>query len=312
MITIGVQTKGILPCVNTARAFDMIRAAGFDCIDFNLDSFLRNNDLYSGRVNSFFDFSREELRLFFGEYKAQMDRVGLKASQMHAPYPIWVDLKWEQNDYVMGDVIPKSLEIAHVMDIPWVVIHPMKMQKMYGKAEELRQNVEYYKSLVPLLKEYKVGVCVEDLYESVGGRITEGPCTDADEAIYYIDTLNDYAGEELFGLCLDTGHLQLTKQDPAAYIRRAGSRIKVLHLHENDSRYDLHQMPFTYGRKAEDGLNWQEIAHALAEAGYDGTLSFETFPCIKAFPKEILPAALRTMHEIGEYIKSEIETEILI
>lgn len=307
MITIGVQTKGLLPCINTMQAFELIKGAGFDCIDFNLDNFLTNKELYEGKANSFFNYSREELRLFFGEYKAQMDRVGLKASQMHAPYPIWVDLKWDQNDYVMGNVIPKSLEIAKVMEIPWVVIHPMKMQKIYGKDEEIRQNVEYYKTLVPLLKEYRVGVCVEDLYEGIGGRIIEGPCTNVNEAIYYIDTLNDYAGEELFGLCLDTGHLQLTKQNPVPYIRSVGSRLKVLHLHENDGAYDVHQMPFTYGYDESDGPDWKEIAHALSDIKFDGTLSFETYPCVNAFPKEIVPAALKTICAIGDYIRSEME-----
>lgn len=306
MITTGVQTKGLLPCINTLQVFELIKAAGFDCIDFNLDSFLLNSDLYSGRINSFFDSSDEELGKFFGMYKAQMDSVGLSASQMHAPYPIWVDMRWEQNDYVMKNVIPKSLMIAQIMGIPWVVIHPIKMQKMYGKDEEIRQNIEYFKTLVPFLKRYGVGVCVEDLYESVGGRIIEGPCTDVNEAIYYIDTLNAFAGEELFGFCLDTGHLQLTKQDPVSYIHSIRSRLKVLHLHENDAKEDVHQMPFTFGYNENDGLNWKEIARALSDIKFDGTLSFETYPCVNAFPKNILPTALKTIQAIGEYLKSEI------
>lgn len=306
MITIGVQTKGILPCVNTMQAFELIRNAGFECIDFNLDSFLMNSDLYAGHINTFFDCSVDEMQIFFGEYKSQMDRVGLRASQMHAPYPIWVDMRWEQNDYVMGNVIPKSLEIARIMEIPWVVIHPIKMQRIYGKEEEIRQNIEYFKQLIPLLKKLGVGVCIEDLYESVGGRIIEGPCTDVREAVYYIDTLNKYAGEELFGFCLDTGHLQLTKQNPSNYIHSIGSRLKVLHIHENDSRDDIHQMPFTFGYGENDGLDWKEIAHSLADIGFDGTISFETYPCSKAFPKIILPTVLSTIHSIGEYIESEM------
>ena len=38
------------------------------------------------------------------------------------------------------------------------------------------------------------------------GYIYEGTCTDAVEACYYVDTLNDIAGEKLFGFCFDTGH----------------------------------------------------------------------------------------------------------
>lgn len=307
MIKVGLQTKGILPDVSIEKGLKLIKDAGFDAIDFNVDAFLMNSDLYRGECNAFFDSSIQELNAYFGQYKAEMDRLGLVASQMHAPYPIWVDLKWEQNDYVMGNVIPKSIIIARTLGVPWVVIHPMKMQNMYGKECELASNIDYYKELVPILKRNGVGVCVEDLYEGVGGRIIEGPCADPKEAIYYVETLNEYAGEELFGVCLDTGHLQLTKRNPEDYIHEVGSRIKVLHLHETDGKYDLHQMPFTFGRHESDGLNWKGIAHALRDVGFDGSLNFETHPCARAFPSEILLPALETIHAIGEYLKFEIE-----
>ena len=41
MITVGVQTKGLLPEKNTDEAFKMIHDAGFDCVDINIDTFLR-------------------------------------------------------------------------------------------------------------------------------------------------------------------------------------------------------------------------------------------------------------------------------
>lgn len=307
MIKIGVQTKGILPDVSIAKGFELIRNAGFECVDFNLDSFLTNTALYSGNRNTFFDCTEQELALYFGQYKAEMDRLGLVASQMHAPYPIWVDLKWEQNDYVQQNVIPKSIMIASVLGVPWVVVHPIKMRNFHGRHRELDMNIEFYKYITPLLKKYGVGVCVENLYEGVGGRIIEGPCADPEEAIYYVDTMNEYAGEELFGLCLDTGHLQLAKRNPEDYIRTVGDRIKILHLHENDGFGDLHQMPFTFGRNEDDGLDWAGIARSLKEVGFKGTLSFETHPCMRSFPEEILLPALEMIYGIGDYLRSEME-----
>lgn len=307
MISIGVQTKGIIPDVSISKGLTMIKDAGFDCIDFNLDSFLRNTDLYAGNLNSFFDFSVENLELYFQQYRDEMDRLGLKASQMHAPYPIWVDLKWEQNDYMFENVIPKSIIIAKTLGVPWVVVHPAKMQRLHGKAVEIEKNIEYYKRLVPLLRRFGAGLCVENLYEGVGGRIINGPCSDPEEAIHYVDTLNEYAGQELFGLCLDMGHLQLTKRNPVDYIHKVGKRIKILHLHENDAKADLHQMPFTFGSSDEQGLDWKGIAHALKEVGFEGTLSFETHPCMRAFPEEVQTTALETIHAIGEYLRREME-----
>lgn len=307
MIHIGIQTKGILPECGIEDGMAAIRRAGFDRIDFNLDAFLKNSDIYNGAINSFFESSLDDLILYFGQYRDAMEKNGICTSQMHAPYPYFVRGRAKQNDYMMGNVIPKSIVIAEALGVPWMVLHPAKIQYFQGAEEEHRVNMEFFKALVPLLKQCHVGVCVEDLYESFGTRIVEGPCSDPKEAIWYVDTLNEYAGEELFGICLDTGHLQLTKRNPADYIKTVGSRLKILHLHENDAVGDLHQMPYTFGGNRTDGLNWDEIAEALKEISFDGTLSFETYPCMNSFPLGMEEAVLRTIYEIGVSFRKRIE-----
>jgi len=307
MINIGVQTRGIMPDVSIEKGMGLIRDAGFDSIDFNIDCFYDKKPLEEFR-DEFFDFSVENLALYFTQYKNEMDRCGLTASQTHAPFPIWTDLQWDRNDYVEQNIMPKSIAISGVLRAPWMVVHPINMRMYHGKDNEISANIKYFKSIVPLLNKYGVGVCIENLKGNVGGRTTDGICCDPEEAIYYVETLNEYAGKELFGICLDTGHLQVTKRDLVDYIERVGNRIKVLHLHENNGVDDLHQMPFTFGHSQDSGINWKGVAKALKKVGYDGTLSFETHPCMRAFPEEILLPALQTIHAVGEYLKSEIES----
>ena len=60
MITVGVQTKGLLPEKNTDEAFKMIHDAGFDCVDINIDKLIKqivNNPLYDIAVIFIFLFS---------------------------------------------------------------------------------------------------------------------------------------------------------------------------------------------------------------------------------------------------------------
>ena len=307
MLDIGVQTKGILPELDIDKAFKMIKDAGFTRVDINIDTFLKNSDLYAGNVNQFFDASVEELCVYFNQYAAAMNKYGISPSQMHAPYPVRVEGKDKQNEYMQGTVIPKSIVIAGVLGVPWVVIHPFKMQYKYNKDIEKQMNIAYFKMLISILKQCKVGVCFENLYESMGQRIVEGVCADPYDAAWYIDTLNDMAGEELFGFCLDTGHLQLVKRNPYEFIKVMGSRIKALHIHENDAIGDLHQMPYTFGNNADDGQLWNRLFDGLREIKYEGTLSFETFPCVNSFPKPVMKNVLKTIHGIGEYMKQEIE-----
>ncbi len=307
MLQIGVQTKGILPEKNPDKAFELIKNAGFDCVDINIDTFLKNTDLYKGNINKFFDADINDLAVYFGQYKHHMDRLGIKASQMHAPYPIRVEGKAAQNEYMQGVVIPKSIIIAELLEVPWVVMHPFKMQYFHGKEEEREENIKYFKMLVPLLKQCNVKVCFENLYEAVGTRLVEGVCADPREAVWYIDTLNEYAGEELFGFCLDTGHLQLVRREPYDFITTLGSRLKALHIHENDAVGDLHQLPYSFGSAKDDGQCWDRIYKALKEIGYNGVLSFETFPTMNSFPRGMSDAVLEAIHSVGVYMAEQIE-----
>lgn len=309
MITVGVQTKGILPEMGLEAGVALIAGAGFERVDFNLDTFLKNSDVYAGKINSFFDTGTEDLLAYFGEYKKTFHKYGILSSQMHAPYPILVPDRPDVSDYMQKTVIPKSIAIAGMMEIPWVVMHPFKLQYLYGIEVERAMNLQYFQSLIPLLKEHHTRVCVENLYEGVGGRITEGTCADPEEAIWYVDTLNQMAGEELFGCCLDTGHMELTHREPAEYIRKVGSRLKIMHLHENDAIGDLHQMPYTFGTKPEDGVDWMDFRQALDEIEFDGTLSFETFPCMNSFPRGVRAEVLRIISTIGQEMVNKENSE---
>lgn len=304
---IGVQTKGIIEKgADIYQGFKMIKDAGFTKVDFNLDVFLLNSEIYGNKINSFFNDDIEDLKPVFEKYREAMDAAQLSLSQMHLPYPVRVPNHEVVTEYMESYVIPKSIVIAQVMGAPWVVIHPFKMQYTHGKGKEWQENFEYFKILIPMLKEIGVKVCFENLYEGVGGRIVEGVCSDPLEACNYVDGLNNAAGEELFGMCLDTGHLQLAKRDPYDFITRVGNRIKLLHLHENDGIGDLHEMPFTFGNKDRGGLDWEGIAQALAEIGFDGTLSFETYPCMNAFPYHTRHEVLKVIHAAGEYLEDRI------
>ena len=117
----------------------------------------------------------------------------------------------------------------------------------------------------------------------------------------YIDTLNAEAGEELFGFCLDVGHANLTAKNLYEYIKTLGHRLTILHIHDNDARSDLHQMPYTHT------VDWEGFIEGLRAIDFRGTLGFETFRVMGTFPKAVHPSALRLISDIGWYFASRIE-----
>lgn len=76
-------------------------------------------------------------------------------------------------------------------------------------------------------------------------------------------------------------------ESPADAVRLTGEYLKVLHVHDNDGRMDLHWLPY-YGV-----VDWDDFNNALNEIGYDGCLSLETNVSRK------IPADIKEHHQIG-------------
>jgi D-psicose/D-tagatose/L-ribulose 3-epimerase len=73
---------------------------------------------------------------------------------------------------------------------------------------------------------------------------------------------------EAIGLTLDTYHLNIEEQDPAAAICLAGAAGRVAHVQvcANDR-----------GAPGADHMDWRAIRDALVDVGYDGPLCIESF-----------------------------------
>ncbi|MCE5326731.1 MAG: sugar phosphate isomerase/epimerase [Planctomycetaceae bacterium] len=73
------------------------------------------------------------------------------------------------------------------------------------------------------------------------------------------------------GVCLDTGHVNLTDESQGDLIRSWGPRLRGLHIADNDGKTDLHLFP----RQPRGIINWWPIIAALEEIGYAGLYNFE-------------------------------------
>ncbi len=309
---IGVQTRNVVKDENPLEGFMMLRRAGFACCDFSLNAYLGNEMLYHQEVNGFFDQPSAAWRDFFASHKEAAGLAGIRISQMHMPYPVYVPGgAKELNDYLFQVVAPKSLEICAFLDCPYIVVHGFKLSHYLGCEEaEWERTARFLESLAPLAGKLGVCVCIENLYTSVGGHIVEGPGCNAEKAAARIDALNERAGGEVFGFCFDTGHANLAGIRFEDFIGALGHRLKVLHIHDNDGVSDLHQIPFTFTRSRENlsSTDWGGFVRGLKKIGYNGVLSFETAPSLTAFPEVMKQDVLGFIARIGEYFSGELSS----
>lgn len=310
MVGIGVQTKNVINDVNPIEGFDMLKKAGFTCCDFSLNGYLKNTDIYQDKCNRFFDQSVEELQGFFAPHKEAATQAGIRISQMHMPYPIYVPKgDAELNDYLWNQVAPKSMEICRFLDCPHIVIHGFKLVRFLGTEElEWQETERFIDSIAPMAKEFGITICIENLYDGIAGHLVEGPCCDARKAAERIDRINARYGAEVLGFCFDTGHANIVGLDFENFIKTLGQRLKVLHIHDNDGIGDLHQIPFTFTKTRENtsSTDWDGFIRGLRAIDYKGVLNFETAPVLSAFPEEMKLQTLKFIAQIGAYFSEKI------
>jgi len=139
------------------------------------------------------------------------------------------------------------------------------------------------------------------------GRAIRRACADADETCRYIDTLNEMAGEELFGFCYDVGHATIMSCNIYEDLKILGKRVKLLHIHENDGVCDRHCIPYTYKAGGNKNVtDWEDFLRGLKEIGYEGPLNFEIFASLLDVPNELVPEMLKLVNAIGRYFKGRL------
>lgn len=286
------------------EAFDFIKKYGFDTLDYNINTTLPYEELSTGRLNTFYDADIEELLERYRPVKEAMLRHGISFGQAHAPFPMYRVGADEINDYLIM-VVEKECAICQYLDCPALVIHPFSFS---DKEKEKQINLSICRKLIPAAKKYGIKICLENMYRLTNGHCTVGACGDAQEACWYIDSLNEEAGEEVFGYCFDVGHANISGRNIGEEIRTLGHRLTALHIHENDGINDLHQIPYAMKNAGGQKLytDWDGFVKALKDINYRGTLNFETFAALRGTPVELVPAMLRLIYETGYYFKKRI------
>ena len=287
------------------EAFRFIRKYDFDTLDYNINNTLPYGEILSGNINTFYDADIEELLERYRPVKEAMIRYGISFGQAHAPFPMYIEGADDINNYLIM-VVEKECAICQYLECPALVVHPYSCADK-GKEKEI--NLAMYRKLIPAAKKYGIKLCLENMYRFANGHGTVGACGDAKEACWYIDTLNEEAGEDIFGFCFDVGHANISGRNIREEVRTLGHRLTALHIHENDGINDLHQIPYALKHSSGQKLytDWEGFIEGLRDINYRGTLNFETFAALRGTPYELVPSMLKLIYEVGCYFKKRIQ-----
>ena len=308
---VGIQTVPWYREKDPEGSLRYIRECGFDGVDYNMNQ-LFTDTFDQKELTSFFDRSLEELKAYYASLKRASEVTGVAISLVHSLFPVWTPDEEEpgasaRNQYRL-ELTKKMIALCGYLGCRYLVVHPNRYPELTQQAQR-QINLQMYRQLIDAAKTSGVVICLENLPKHEGIRQVEGVCSETDEVRFYIDTLNAEAGQECFGLCLDTGHAMILGKNLYQFVTAVGSRLKVLHLHENNGVSDCHMLPYTQLDLAgQRGIqNWDEFLRGLHEIGYEGPISFETFHVTVSMPKSLWASALRLTCDVGRYWRGRLE-----
>ena len=249
-----------------SETLHLLKNAGFEAFDF---SFIKGRDIPFPEG--------EEMEEIIKEVKAAMKETGLVCHQTHAPYKLLENEEYTLENPHYREIVG-TIKAAGKIGAKYVVVHPFKHN---DGTDEVDDIIEYYRSLLPYAKESGVKIATENLF-----RAAQNP-EKMNRLLRGID-------DDDFVLCFDTGHSAVVGIPPEEFLREVDFKyLKVLHLHDNDGKRDLHQLPYT------GTLKWDSIIVALAKGGYSGNMNLEVPLYIEKLPDSAIPEALALAEKVG-------------
>lgn len=269
------QTEFLGKRYGEKEAVKMICEAGFDAIDYSMFAMKDEPDYVLNQPG--YKNHLKELRDIASSY-------GVTFDQAHSPFP---PMRVGDVEYssMMWPKILRSIECAGLLGVEIIVVHPI-----YTPKNCFETNMEMFHSLEYYAKESGVKIALENMWGTdKNGKKFPNVCSTAEDFNRYVDALNP----DVFTACLDLGHIGLVGENAPEMIKKMGSRIACLHVHDNNGIDDSHTLPYTMS------MDFKEILTALAQIDYKGNLTFEADHFFGRIPYECVESGLKFMEEIG-------------
>lgn len=260
--------------VGEELALEYIAKAGFDCWDFSMFEMGRYSKMEQRFLPTAHPLSKENYLAFARKLKQIGLDNGITCNQSHAPFP----------SYVPGiqSLLKRAIECTAEAGGEICVIHPMNNASVV-------ENRDMYLELLPFAKSHGVKIATENMWNWNEDKTQSvfAACSTSESFNAHLDAVND----DFLVACLDIGHAEMRGSGSGAVnmIHALGSRLKALHVHDNDLLHDSHQLPYTMS------IDFDAVLKALKEIGYDGDLTLEVDMYLKTSHFTDVFAGIRKM-----------------
>lgn len=265
MLKTSTEIRSVANKVGEEKAIALIAEAGFDGWDFSMLCMVNYN--WGTGIGKLSDhiIAGSEAYKFARKLRSIGEDCGIRCNQSHAPYPTYCPQ--------IRDTYERCIELTAEAGGDICVIHPDN----YKSAEE---NAEMFLELLPVAKACNVKIAAENMWNwsDATQSASFAACANPESFLSHIEAV----GSEYLVACLDIGHAELKGLNTSAVemIDSLGSHLQALHIHDNDKKGDCHKIPFS------DSIDFDSVAKALKQNGYNGYLTLEAVSHMNAFGPE--------------------------
>lgn len=263
MKKLSISCGSIVRKYGIERGLEICKKSGFDAVDYDLEAYRLNDDIYSGSEDAFVSH--------FTRIKSVADSLELEIGQTHGRCESYDPVDTARADW-FHKITEKDMKASAILGSPACVVHFINSSR-FGKqpAEKMRQiSEEMYNNIIPFADESKVKIALETFGAArVSGDRIRDFFADPDEFLWQYNNMKT----KYKTICVDTGHTHEAGSfwvPPVEdMIRKLGSDISILHLHDNTGHWDDHLLP------GMGSINWPAVFDALDEIGYSGNYNCE-------------------------------------
>lgn len=199
--------------------------------------------------------------------------LGLKMPQVHLSVAEMGSLDEQKREADFARM-EREIELAALAGATIGVLHPVgglpATMAEYREVERVR--VESFARACEIAARYDCWIAIENTYDPHEGETSAVGRRRFGASIAELHSVLDAVDTDNFGICLDTGHTNLTGLPLGEAFRQCGERLIATHAHDNDGLHDQHNEP-TRGK-----IDWKDGIAGLREIGWDGIFNLEVTP----------------------------------
>ena len=283
---ISTEIGSIARQIGEEKAVELVARAGFDHWDFSMFAMRRwdwanhcvMDDPHPLKGENYLAFARQLKKIGLDH--------GITCNQAHAPFP---SMKPGYMPFLL-----RAIECTAEAGGKICIIHP-------DNDSTPEKNAEMYHQLLPFAKECGVKIATENMWNWNKEKDEAAPAACSDPASFnaHLDIMND----DFFVACLDIGHAEMKGLNTTApeMIRALGSRLKALHIHDNDLKHDSHQLPFSMQ------IDFDQMVKALKEIHYDGEFTLEADCYLSAYTPENIFDGIKNMADCAKKLAAQFD-----